>query len=180
MNAARSGLWVALVLALSGCDDRQAWHAPDFSLARMQEQPRIDPFDEGMAAPPPFTVARRGVEREPRSRDRAFVERGRRAFDTICATCHGIRGDGDAPVARKMLRRRPPSLLAPRIRAMTDDQLIAIVAHGYGFMPSYAYQLDPDAQSATVLYLRALQLAQGVSVASLPPSLAAALAQEAP
>jgi mono/diheme cytochrome c family protein len=168
-------------LALTGCDESQVWHTPDPSLARMQEQPRQDPFDTNMSAPPPFTVAR-GVDarRSPPPVTRQLVERGRQQFETFCAVCHGARGDGESVVATKMLIRRPPSLLEPRIRAMSDDRLYEVIARGYGLMPSYANELPIEDGFATVAYVRALQVAQGVDVAVLPASDVAELARVAP
>ncbi len=178
---ARASLILCAACLAGGCDDSQAWHEPDFSLGRMQEQPRLDPFDEGMASPPPFTVAHRTRDTGGSARlTRADVERGRDRFDVLCATCHGVRGDGDSVVATKMLFVRPPSLLEPRIRGLSDAQIGAVIVHGYGLMPSYANELAGSDRAATVAYVRALQIAQGVSVSALPAPLAAALAREAP
>jgi mono/diheme cytochrome c family protein len=170
---------VAPLLA-TACDESQVAHKPDFSLARMQEQPRVDPFDEGMASPPPSTVPRGGLPRSPSPMTRARVALGRARFETICATCHGIRGDGESVVATKMLLRPPPSLLEARVRSLSDVQIDEVVARGYGLMPSYAYVLDADERAATVAYLRALQIAQGVEVAFLPRSVVDRLPREAP
>src|SRR6185312_9155561 len=167
---ARALLAAFALAALCSCDESQVWHEPDFQLDRMQEQPRIDPFDPAMAAPPPFTVARgRGPGRPRPPIDRALVETGRAAFERTCAACHGVRGDGDSVVATKMLLRRPPSLLEGRLRALSDDQVHEIVDHGYGMMPPYAGLLSFEETWAVVSYVRALQLAQGVDVATLPP-----------
>jgi mono/diheme cytochrome c family protein len=146
----------------------------------MQEQPRVDPFDEGMSAPPPFTVAQGGLAHPPPLVTRALVEHGRRSFETLCAACHGMRGNGHSVVATKMLLRPPPSLLDARIRALSDEQIEGVIAHGYGLMPSYSFALSEDDRYATVAYVRALEVAQGVNVAALPSALAAKLVREAP
>lgn len=181
-DARHRGLCPLLVaaLALAGCDESQVAHEPDFSLARMQEQPRVDPFDDGMRAPPPFTVAQGGLPHSPPTVTRELVARGRRSFETLCAACHGVRGDGRSVVSTKMLLRPPPSLLEPRIRGLSDEQIEEVIARGYGLMPPFAYALDEDDRFATVAYVRALEIAQGVNVAVLPPAVASKLAQEAP
>jgi hypothetical protein len=79
-----------------------------------------------------------------------------------------------------MLLRRPPSLLEPRIRALSDAQLSEVIARGYGLMASYENELPEEDRAATVAYVRALQIAQGVQVRLLPAPLAASLAREAP
>jgi mono/diheme cytochrome c family protein len=165
----RRGVFLASTLALLvGCDESQVAHEPSFSLERMQEQPRLDPFDPSMSEPPAFAVTR------------ALVLRGRSHFETICAACHGIRGDGDSVVAGKMILRLPPSLLEPRIRALSDEQLSEVIARGYGLMPPYANALPEEDRWATVAYVRALQIAQGVDVKLLPAPLVADLTRESP
>jgi mono/diheme cytochrome c family protein len=178
----RRGVFLASTLALLvGCDESQVAHEPSFSLERMQEQPRLDPFDPSMSEPPAFAVARGFGEALPRPVvTRALVLRGRSHFETICAACHGIRGDGDSVVAGKMILRLPPSLLEPRIRALSDEQLSEVIARGYGLMPPYANALPEEDRWATVAYVRALQIAQGVDVKLLPAPLVADLTRESP
>jgi mono/diheme cytochrome c family protein len=164
----------------SGCNESEVWHRPDWSLSRMQEQPRVDPFDPQMSAPPPFTVARDNGLAPPRPPvTRALVEQGRGHFERICAACHGIRGDGDTVVATKMLLRLPTSVLEPRVRSLSDEQLREVIERGYGLMPAYANELTPDERWATVAYVRALEIAQGVDVTILPPQVALDLRREA-
>ncbi len=170
-------------VALAGCDESQVWHRPEWSLERMQEQPRVDPFDPQMSSPPLHTVAVGSIasaNHAPPRRTREIVERGRSHFEVICAACHGIRGDGDSVVATKMLLRRPPSLLEPRIRALSDAQLVEIIGRGYGLMPPYANELAYEDRVATVAYLRALEVAEGIDVALLPEPVLADLSREAP
>ena len=141
----------------------------------------MDPFDPQMSAPPPFTVARgSGLVPQRPPVTRALVEQGRAHFDRICAACHGIRGDGDSVVATKMLLRAPPSVLEPRVRSLSDEQLREVIERGYGLMPSYASELSPDDRWATVAYVRALEIAQGVDVTILPAQVALDVRREAP
>ncbi|MDP9034508.1 MAG: cytochrome c [Myxococcota bacterium] len=180
--SARALLVICTLAALfSACDESQVWHRPDWSLSRMQEQPRVDPYDPQMSAPPPFTVALGDGVDAPRPRvTRAVVARGRVYFERICAACHGIRGDGVSVVATKMLLRLPPSMLEPRVRSLSDEQLREVIERGYGLMPPYANELTPDDRWATVAYVRALEIAQGVDVTVLPPEVALDVRREAP
>jgi mono/diheme cytochrome c family protein len=176
----RAALTLAALL-VTGCDESQLWHAPDPHLSRMQTQPRIDPYDPGMSAPPAFTVARgHGASLARPAVTRALLGEGRRAFDRTCAACHGVLGDGNSVVATKMLLRPPPSLLEPRLRALSDERVHEVVDRGYGLMPSYAGVLSDEERWAVVSYVRALVLAQGVNVASLPAPMRAELLAEAP
>lgn len=187
----RAGLVVACVVALGACDNRQAFHRPTPSLARMLQQRRADPyaasgvFADGktMRDPPPGAVPRDDDEdpdAPPPPVTRALLADGRAHFEIICATCHGIRGDGESVVATKMRSRPPPSLHDPRYRALSRERLFAIVSHGYGLMPGYADMLRADERWAVVAYVQALQLSQHAGVAELPPDVRAELSKEAP
>ena len=53
-----------------------------------------------------------------RGRPRRWSSRDARRFETFCAACHGVLGDGTSVVAAKMALRKPPSLQEARIRAL--------------------------------------------------------------
>jgi mono/diheme cytochrome c family protein len=177
---------VAVALACGACDESASLHPPDFSLGRMIEQPRADPYDpspvfsDGLAMrrPPRGTIPHgvRPVEQPPVTRE--LVERGRERFETFCAACHGVLGDGRSVVATKMELRKPPSLHEPRILALQPQALVAVIDDGYGLMPSYADALSPEDRWAVAQYVKALQLARGVNVADLPPELRSELQSE--
>ena len=135
----------------------------------MMEQPRVNPYDPGTLPPPPLTIARgEGPSLRRPHIDRGLVEEGQRAFDRVCAACHGVQGDGNSVVATKMVLRAPPSLMEPRLRALSDQQIHEVVDHGYGLMPPYVGQMTYDERWAVVAYVRALQIAAAVPVAELP------------
>ncbi len=97
----------------------------------------------------------------------ALLARGRTRFDTICAACHGLLGDGESQVAINMSLRRPPSLHA--YRDVPDGHLFRVISEGFGLMPSYAASLPVEDRWAVVAYVRALQLSQHASLDQLPP-----------
>lgn len=176
---------------LSGCDDELL---PRIDLERMIDQAREKPYRESlffadgrsMRSPPEDSVPRSRQEtdlgvgeaagayltRPPLPVTRSLLTMGRARFETYCAACHGIRGDGVTAVAAHMNLRRPPSLLDARVQAFPDGQIYRVIVLGYGLMRSYTEDLTtPEERWATVAYLRALQLSQGkgVSIESLPP-----------
>jgi mono/diheme cytochrome c family protein len=51
----------------------------------------------------------------------------------------------------------PPALTSARVRALTDQQLYAVITDGFGRMPSYASQLSPADRAAVVAYVRELE-----------------------
>jgi mono/diheme cytochrome c family protein len=111
---------------------------------------------------------------------RALLDQGHAAFDRVCATCHGVLGDGVSVVAEKMELRKPPSLHEARIRGLAPGQVFEIVSVGYGMMPSLAALLDVDERWAVVAYLDALRLSQAAPIAALPEPVKADLLREAP
>ncbi|MEO6602751.1 MAG: cytochrome c [Polyangiaceae bacterium] len=202
----RSGLALAVAtLALGACQNRQAFHEPEPGLERMLLQHRGKPytassaFSDGrvMRPPVPDTVAKErpwlGRPLLETGRDETgyaahvplpvtsqLLRLGQASFDRVCATCHGVLGDGHSVVAEKMELRRPPSLHEPRIEALAPGQVFEVTSLGYGLMPSFAPMLSVEERWATVAYLGALRLSQHAPSESLPPKLRAALAQEAP
>jgi mono/diheme cytochrome c family protein len=154
------------------------------------------PHGMGMQLPPDGTMPVTAVAGQPLVRtgmargayaemipiavDRSKIEDGRRHFETFCAACHGIEGDGVSVVADKMTLRKPPSLLAKYIRAYPPGRVFQAIREGYGMMPSYAAQLTVDDSWFVVAYVQALQLSRSAPVGDLPPDVRAELAKEAP
>lgn len=184
----RAVLAAVFALVAGACDNRQALHEPDPTLARMLDQRRADPYSASpvfadgktMREPPRHTVARDDDEVPRPEVTRELLTAGRTRFERICATCHGVAGDGDSVVATKMTRRPPPSLHEERLRALPDERLHAVVTSGYGLMPGFADMLREDERWAVVAYVRALQLSRRAPVAALTPAMRAELTKEAP
>ncbi len=133
-------------------------------------------FPDGrvMRVPPAGTVPFERAEAEPPpALDAALLARGRDRFEIACSPCHGLLGDGDSMVARKMPLRRPPSLHEARIRAYPPEKLVQVISRGFGLMPSYAHLLAARDRWAVAEYVKALQLSQSVRLASLPPAIRA-------
>jgi mono/diheme cytochrome c family protein len=148
-------------LALVACDNGGS--LPDWS--RMIDQPKVLPFGEtAMRTPPRGTIAH-GEHTPPVTATipvpitRALLERGRNRFAIACAACHGVRGDGDSPVAHAMQRRPAPSFADRELAQKTAGELYIVIRDGDGFMPSYAAMLDDADRWAVVAYVRTLQLA---------------------
>jgi mono/diheme cytochrome c family protein len=194
---------LALLVALCACRTEQTIVTPDPHLNRMLKQEKrlayeddpVLPKGMAMQQPPDGTLpigafsgdpllttgvaGGRWAERIPMRVDRPLLEEGRKRFDVLCATCHGVLGDGNSLVADKMALRRPPNLLDANVRAYVPGRIFQTIREGYGLMPSYAVQLSVHDTWGVVAYLRALQLAQGVPIAALPTDVRAQLAREA-
>ena len=206
MNAAffRAGLGL-LAGSLLACDNRQAFHEPDPGLERMLVQPRGAPygpssaFADGRAMRPPVpdTMAREQpwvgqprietgsdeagfLQQVPLPVTRATLQAGQVAFERVCATCHGVLGDGSSVVAEKMLLRKPPSLHETRIAHLPPGKIFQVASVGYGFMPGYAALLSIEERWSVVGYLDALRLSQATLIANLPAAMQAELRRAAP
>jgi mono/diheme cytochrome c family protein len=200
----RSWLPLAAACLLLACRTEQTLVEPDPHLERMLTQPKRLPYQEDlrllrgmvMQNPPAGTMpvdaivgdpmlvlgaaAGHWAERIPVPLDRPMLERGRNRFDTFCAPCHGILGDGVSVVSTKMALRKPENLQGDRIRAYPPGRVFQAIRGGYGLMPSYQVQLSVSDAWAVVAYVRALQLARGAVVADLPSQVRDRLAKEAP
>jgi len=188
---APAAILAAAALLCAGCD----------VLDPMMEQDQVRPYrpsdfyGDGIAmrAPPAGAVAvgaalppavRTGLgpdgtplQRIPVPVTPELLQAGRKRFDVICATCHGITGDGKSLVARNMSLRPPPSLHDYAARA--DGYLYQVVSRGFGLMPAYSAELTVEERWAVVAYLRALQLSQRSRLDEAPPEVRARLEREA-
>ena len=189
---------------LVACDAEENVHTPEWTLSRMLEQPRYEAygqssfFDDGraMRRPVEFTIARETVlgtpsfvdgiedghyaEHVPLPLTLALLDKGRVQFGIVCATCHGVLGDGDSPVAAKMQLRKPPSLLTEDIASFPPGRVYRVVTVGYGLMPANDYQLDVEQRWAVVAYLKALERSQTARLTDLSAELRTKLEGQPP
>lgn len=184
-----------VLLLLAGCREK-VLPEPDFE--RMVRQEKYETWGENevfpdgrtVQHPPAGTVARdrvtgnpgyaegvvdgRYVAEIPVPLTTQLVQRGRQRFETFCAPCHGILGDGQSRVAAKMLLRLPPSLVGVEARSLAPGRVYQVIVEGYGLMPRYAGELPViEDRWAVVAYLEALQRSRAVDVHTLPPALRA-------
>lgn len=184
----RARLVLGIAILMPGCT-----MLPPINFQRMIEQQKFttwqacDFFADGraMRTPPEGTIPRdepignpavnQGTVGDLYAADiplpltRELLTAGRARYETYCAPCHGLRGDGESWVAINMDLRRPPALAGADARALAPGRIYQVIDQGYGLMRSYAEDLiSPEERWAVVAYLRALQLSHGVPLASLP------------
>ncbi len=167
------------LLLLAGCKQKMA------------DQPRYEPlarstfFDDGRAARPLVegTVARgqlRGdehlyvgkeggkpVDRFPSPVTLAVLTRGQQRFNIFCSPCHDRVGTGQGMIVRRGYRA-PPSFHIDRLRQAPAGYFFDVMTNGFGVMPDYAQQVQPEDRWAIVAYIRALQLSQHATLADVP------------
>jgi mono/diheme cytochrome c family protein len=157
----------------------------------MQDQPRYKPLrasrffaDDRSARPtPPGTIARdelndsdvlhtgiaNGVfaTQFPIPVTRKLLVRGQERFNIYCTPCHGFLGDGNGMVARRGFKW-PANLHSDRLRNAPPGYLFQVITNGYGAMPSYSSQIEPQDRWAILAYVRALQLSRNATLADIP------------
>lgn len=171
--------------------------------ARMESQKKYLPYQENelfedgraMRSPPPGTVPREWLQRTlvpasgktadgtvltriPVNVTPAVMARGKKRFEIICATCHGLLGDGNSMVARNMSVRPPPSLHARAGQPV--GWYFDVISDGYGLMPAYKHEISAEDRWAIVAYLLALQRSQRATLDHAPPDVRAQLTGGAP
>lgn len=183
----RSRGWILLVIAFlaSGC--RQDMH----------DQPKIEPYEEnaffadgvGSRAIPAGTVAR-GFLRDDRHLwegvdaggnavdtlpselpiDRELLLRGKNRFEIYCSVCHDSAGSGRGMIVRRGFKQ-PPPLYEDRLIEQPLGYFFDVITNGFGVMSGYQNQIPVEDRWAITAYIRALQLSQAASLASLPADL---------
>ena len=167
------------LFALAGCKQKMA------------DQPRYEPlsrstfFSDDRAARPLVegTVARgqlrsdehlyTGKEREklvdtfPFPVTRAVMARGQQRYNIFCSPCHDRAGTGQGMIVRRGYRV-PPSFHIDRLRQAPAGYFFDVISNGFGVMPDYAQQVQPEDRWAIVAYIRALQLSQHATLADVP------------
>jgi mono/diheme cytochrome c family protein len=187
MTRATTLVAIGVVGTSASCDVDRPWPGLEPGLERMMTEPRAmayqanATFGDGRVMRPlpagaePYGRPRSDLRRSeelpavPVPVTAPFLRHGRAQFETYCATCHGIRGDGDSVVADRMTLLKPPSLLTEAVRGYSVGRIYRIVVEGYGMMPSYATELPDADRWAVVSYLRALQLSYRTELSALPP-----------
>ena len=91
----------------------------------------------------------------PQPPDAKTVEQGRQLYETFCAVCHGLSGDGDGPLVP--LIPNPPAYWSEHVRAMPAGHLFHVVTFGSGRMPAYASQVAVADRWSIVAYVQTLQ-----------------------
>jgi Cytochrome C oxidase, cbb3-type, subunit III len=99
---------------------------------------------------------------------RQVLARGRERFNIYCSPCHSRLGDGQGMVPSRGFAKMPPSFHIPRLQKAPLGYFFDVITHGFGIMPDYAAQIQPEDRWAIVAYIRALQLSQNAPSTAIP------------
>jgi mono/diheme cytochrome c family protein len=195
----RRVFYAAAVLLLAGCSCGDV--SSSYILQRMEVQPKYNYYQanplfadgRAMRTPPDGTVPREAfgaghpeietgmqngamVAQVPVKVDAKLLAEGKMRFEIVCATCHGVIGDGHSVVSDNFPNRLPPSLVA-----LTDKPagfFYRAATYGFGVMPSFSGVLDTRERWAVTAYIQALQLSQNVALAQAPADIQKQLLEE--
>ena len=95
------------------------------------------------------------------------ILRGQQRFNVYCSPCHDRTGSGNGMIVRRGYRH-PPSYHTQRLIEQPDGHFFDVITNGFGAMPDYAVQIQPQDRWAIVAYIRALQLSQQATMNDVP------------
>ncbi|NKB25746.1 MAG: c-type cytochrome [Kiritimatiellae bacterium] len=95
------------------------------------------------------------------------LKRGQNRYNIYCAVCHDRAGYGNGMIVQRGFKR-PSSYHIDRLRKEKPGYLYDVINRGFGSMPSYSHQLNPEDRWAVVAYIRALQLSQSATLEDVP------------
>jgi mono/diheme cytochrome c family protein len=98
---------------------------------------------------------------------RAFLKRGQQRYDIYCTPCHSLIGDGQGMIVQRGYKQ-PPSFHQDRLRNAPLGHFYDVISNGFGAMPDYAAQIQPEDRWAIAAYIRALQLSQHANESDVP------------
>jgi len=136
---------LALLYVSAGC-------SPD-----MQEQPSYRSQEAPRLHSPAGSIPRESralVSREALANGPMSV-RAKELYRVNCLPCHGESGKGTGPVA-PYLKELPADLLAPKVRALSKEQLYHIITNGKDMMPSFKGELSATERMTIASFIQSM------------------------
>jgi hypothetical protein len=96
------------------------------------------------------------------------LERGQERYNIYCTPCHSRVGNGVGMIVQRGYSKAGDFHTA-RLQAAPLGHFFNVITNGYGSMPDYAAQLQPQDRWAVVAYIRALQLSQNAKPSDAAP-----------
>lgn len=113
--------------------------------------------------------------------DKDFILRGQDRFNIYCSVCHGLEGDGQGMVSKRVEQLSlegqgvntwtpPLSYHTKQVRDRPNGHIFNTITNGIRNMPPYGPQIAPIDRWAIVAYVRALERSQEGTVDDLSPA----------
>lgn len=156
------------------------------AVAARNESAAAPASDEGKmpeaSATPESVVAGKNSSETPKPDPKAklndSIQHGAQIYGVFCVSCHGPKGAGDGPVAKRGFPP-PPPLPTGKSAKMKDGQLFHILTYGQGSMSSMAAQLNRSQRWDVINYIRSMQQSAAASQAAAPTATEPSKATEA-
>jgi mono/diheme cytochrome c family protein len=127
---------------------------------KLSRQPRVDAYTAAGSRPlPAYTVSQETENHTQPPVTRELLQHGRHEFETYCAVCHGLAGDGDGIAVDRGLPP-PPSYHTDSARILAVSDIAAIIEDGRGRMFAMAGRIPYRDRWAIANYVHALQLSR--------------------
>ncbi|MEO6750861.1 MAG: c-type cytochrome [Opitutus sp.] len=107
--------------------------------------------------------------KNPMPFDAESIARGKQLYVTVCAACHGTKGDGDGPAAAAM-EKHPGVLSGPMMGEHSDGALFWKIKEGRAPMPPFEAVFPVSQRWDIVNYIRTLSVKPAHSAAAAAPA----------
>ena len=84
------------------------------------------------------------------------IQLGKSLFESQCAMCHGVNGDGKGDLAQQEKWDVPDYKKSARLKESSDGAIFAMITKGKGVMPDQEGRLTDDQKWKLVIYVRQL------------------------
>ena len=98
-------------------------------------------------------IAFLSVPAAPAATAGAAAQAGAAVYKDKCIGCHGADGSADTPLGKVL---KVQDLRRPEVQALTDAQLVTVIANGKGKMPAQRGKLTAAQIDQVVAYVRSL------------------------
>jgi len=152
-------LAAALTLVFSGIVFGWPWNTDMYwgASIKRQEAPPLAPVEKTMAIDQAPAMSRDDMRdrTNPTTPTPKSVARGKALYKNLCWTCHGDKGHGNGPVAKKFVT--PANLTLDMYVEMSDGYIYATIRNGASNMPPQGAALNPAERWDVVNYVRSLR-----------------------
>jgi mono/diheme cytochrome c family protein len=92
----------------------------------------------------------------PLANDEKTLKKGKKIYEKLCSTCHGVTGKGDGP-AGKALNPKPADHTSKKVQKQGDGAIYWKISTGKGSMPSFKNLLSKTERWQLTAYIRKLE-----------------------
>jgi mono/diheme cytochrome c family protein len=100
--------------------------------------------------------------KNPLSTTEENILAGKKIFEGICWTCHGMNGNGNGPAALT-LEPKPANFLHSDVQSQTDGAIFWKISIGRGAMVPFSQSLTTEQRWQLVCFIRTFQMSKDKS-----------------